>query len=259
MRLHSALLSSFVLLSLSTAACSVKLGDKTEGEKGAMTFAYDGPGCFFGCGLDRSALQGSLVTVTAKGGDAERRPDGSHRGVVNRAGVGAARRARATRAAATRASRTASSRAPSAHPARPSGAASRSTSRRTDQGDAHLGIVDPKGALVDRVTVRVRPAARIDVKVNGIAVEEGEVSTLRNGDKVGLESHAFGANGDEAIFTEHGISHDYGDTTILRRDDSVLFGSTNVEDITIDVEPGDTTVTVGAPGAGRMVRFHVVK
>jgi hypothetical protein len=258
MRLHSALLSSFVLLSLSTAACSFKLGDKTDGEKGAMTFAYDGPGCLFGCGLDRSALQGSLVTVTAKGGDAN---------VAQTARIADSSIAHVSEQHETCSCDSSSGNESKSRSIEPSAKCSSGETKScslsidietTDQGDAHLEVVDPKGALIDRVTVHVRPAARIDVKVNGAAVKDGEVTTVRNGDRLNLESHAFDANGDEALFTKHGISHDYGDTTILRPDDSVLFGSTNVEDM-IAVEPGDTTVTVHAPGAEQVVHFHVVK
>lgn len=257
MRLHSALLSSFVLLSLSTAACNFKLGDKTEGDKGTMTFAYDGPGCLFGCGLDRSALQGSQVSLTAKGGDAN---------VRQTARIAESSIARVSDQHESCSCDSSSGNQSKSNSIEPSAKCASGETKSCnlavdletgDQGDAHLEIVDPTGALIDRVTVHVRPAARIDVKVNGSAVKEGEVVTLRNFDKVGLESHAFDANGDEALFTKHGISHDYGDTTILAPDDAVLFGSTNTEDM-IAKEPGDTTVKVYAPGASQLVRFHIV-
>lgn len=257
MRLSSALLTSFVLVSLSTAACSFKLGDKTDGEKGTMTFAYDGPGCFFGCGLDRSALQGSQVSVSAKGGDAD---------VAQTARIAESSIARVSdqhEACSCDSSSGSQSNSRSIEPsARCSSGETKSCNLSVDiettaEGDAHLEIVDPKGALIDRVTVHVRPAARIDVSVNGVAINDGQLTTVRNGDKVKLESHAFDANGDEALFTKHGISHDYGDTTILAPDDAVLIGTTNVEDM-IAREPGDTTVKVHAPGAEQLVRFHVV-
>lgn len=258
MRLHSLLLPSFVLLSLSTAACSLKLGDKTQGEKGTMTFAYDGPHCFFGCGLDRSALQGSLVTVSASGTNADVRPTAR---ISSDARIASVSSQRESCSCGSKSGSQSSSHSVDAGAKCSSGETKTCTLsidiETTAEGDAELEVVDPKGALIDRVAVHVRPAARIDVEVNNAAVKDGEISTVRIGDKVGLKSHAFDADGTEEIFTKHGISHDYGDNTIVKPDDSALFGSTDVEDM-VAVEPGDTTVTVGAPGAQRVVRFHVV-
>ena len=261
MRLSSLLLSSFVVLSLSlglgTAGCSLKLGDKTEGDKGTMSFAYDGPGCFFGCGLDRSALQGSLVTVTATGGD----PNVAQKARISETSIARVsdQHESCTCDTTSGSSHTSTSIDPGAKCA---SGTTRSCSlsvdiETSDQGDAHLEIVDPSGSLIDRVTVHVRPAARLDITVGATAVKDGSPITARVGDKVKLETHAFDASGNEAMFEKHGISHDYGDTTILAPDDSVLIGSTNVEDM-IAREPGDTTVTVHAPGAEQVVRFHVV-
>jgi hypothetical protein len=47
------------------AACNFELGDDTEGDMGNLRFSYSGNGCFFGCSLDKNALQGSLVTVSS--------------------------------------------------------------------------------------------------------------------------------------------------------------------------------------------------
>ena len=261
MHLPSLSFSSFVLLALSlglgTAACSVNLGDKTQGDKGTMSFSYDGPGCAFGCGLERSALQGSLVTVNATGGDAN---------VAQTARISETSIARVSQQHESCTCDTSSGNTSTSTSVDPgatcASGATKSCSLSADietsaEGDAHLEVVDASGALIDSVTVHVRPAARIDVTVGATAVKDASPITARVGDKVKLETHAFDANGDETIFTKHGISHDYGDATVLGPDDSVLIGSTNVEDM-IAKAPGDTTVSVHAPGAEQLVRFHVV-
>jgi hypothetical protein len=258
MRLHSVLLSSFVLLSLSTAACSIKLGDKTEGEKGTMAFAYDGRGCFFGCGLDRSALQGAQISVSASGGDA------SVRKTARIAAETIARVSNQTESCSCESRQGSSSTSNSVEPSAtcPSGQTKTCTLsidiETAGAGDAELEVVDPKGALIDRVAVHVRPAARLDITVDGMAVKDGEPTTVRPGEKVKLETHAFAADGSEELFTKHGISHDYGDTTIIAPDSSVILGSTEVEDM-IALSPGDTAVKVYAPGAERVVLLHVTK
>jgi hypothetical protein len=258
MRLHAILLSSLVLLSLSTAACSIKLGDKTEGDKGALAFAYDGRGCFFGCGLDRSALQGAQISVNASGGDANVRPT---------ARISAQTIARVSNQTESCSCGSKSGSTSSSHSVEPSAkCASGETKSCTlsidietaGAGDAELEVFDPKGALIDRAAIHVRPAARLDITVNGISIKDGEPTVVLNREKVKLETHAFDADGSEELFTKHGISHDYGDTTVIAPDPAVIIGSTDIEDM-IAVSPGDTTVKVYAPGAERVVQIHVTK
>lgn len=245
------------LLALSTAACSIKIGDKTEGEKGAMSFAYDGPSCFFGCGLDRSALQGAEVSITAKGGDPE---------VSQTVRVAESTIARVSSQSETCSCDSSSGGSSTSRSIETSAKCSSGETKSCSlsvgletlaAGDARLEVMDFRGTVIDSVVVHVRPAARIDISVNGKAFADGDVTTARVGDKLGLEAVPFDASGDRALFTKHGISHDYGDTTIVGPDDAVLFGSTNTEDM-VARQPGDTTVKVHAPGAERLVRFHVV-
>jgi hypothetical protein len=258
MRLHSMLLSSFVLVSLSATACSIKLGDKTEGEKGAMTFAYDGRGCLFGCGLDRSALQGAQITVNASGGNASVRP------TARIAAATVARVSKQTESCSCDSKTGSTSNSRSVEPSETCASGeTKSCTLSVDieaagAGDAELEVVDPKGGLIDRVTIHVRPAARLDITVDGLAVKDGEPTTVRSGEAVKLETHAFDADGSEELFTKHGISHDYGDTAVIAPDPAVIIGSTDIEDM-IAVSPGDTTVKVYAPGAARVVQIHVTK
>lgn len=258
MRLPSLVLPSFVLLLLSTVGCSIKLGDKTEGEKGAMTFAYDGRGCLFGCGLDRSALQGAQISVNVSGGNPNVRP------TARIAAETIARVSNQTESCSCGSTRGSTTTSHSVEPSATCASGETKTCTLSVEietagaGDADLEVVDPKGGLIDRVAIHVRPAARLDITVAGMAVKDGEPTTVRSGEKVKLETHAFDADGSEELFTKHGISHDYGDTTIIAPDSSVILGSTEVEDM-IALSPGDTSVKVYAPGNERVVRIHVTK
>ena len=49
-------------------------GDDSPGQLGKARFEFSSSNCELGCGLDRTALQGSMVTVIVNGGDANRRP-----------------------------------------------------------------------------------------------------------------------------------------------------------------------------------------
>lgn len=256
--LHSALLASLVLLALGASACGFKLGDKTDGDKGKLTFEYAGPRCFFGCGLEKSALQGSLVSITARGGD----PNVRMTARIDQTSIARI----ATQLDSCTCNK--NSRNESTSRSIDSNGACASDEQKScavgvgvetsGQGDAKLEILDPNGAVVDSVTIRVRPAARIDVTVTRGGTKNGDVYDVQNGSKVALESRVYDAHGDEVVFTEHGVSHDYGDTSILAPNSAVLFGSTDVEDM-IARSPGDTTVKAYALGAEQIVRFHVVQ
>jgi hypothetical protein len=247
-----AALSTILVVALSTAACA-PLGEKTEGEKGNVTFSYGGRGCTFGCGLDRSALQGSMVSITAEGGDPEVRKS------ARLLGTAVGRVSASTESCQCAASNKSRSIEPSA-----TCVAGETKSCRvavdvetTDPGDDVLEIVDPSGKVFDRVAFHVRPAARIEVNVKEGGTLVGTTYEVKQGYKVKLESHVYDAAGAEAIFTKHGVSFDYADKNIVRPDSAVLIGSTDVEDMISD-RPGETTVKVHAPGAENIVRFRVV-
>jgi hypothetical protein len=251
------LASSAVLLSLSSVACSASLGDKTDGDNGALRFSYSGRGCLFGCGLDRSALQGSMVTVSSEGGDPDVRPFAR---IVDSAlaKVSAQRES----CSCTTTSK-ASSQSRSIEPGDTCATAEKKSCSLSldietlNAGDPKLEIVDGAGTLIDRVTLHVRPAARIDVTVKEGAVDMGGVYEVKNGFKVKLESHVYDVDGGEAVFARHGMSFDYADASILQPDSAVLIGSTDVEDM-IAKGTGETSVKVHAPGAEKIVRFRVV-
>lgn len=251
-----AALSTVLVVALSTAACA-PLGEETQGEKGNMSFSYrGGRDCTSGCGLERSALQGSMVTIRADG-DAEIRKVARLTGTTGSTISSSQESCRCNSST----SNSASSR--SVEPA--AGCADDETKRCSlsidvetkDAGDGQLGIVDASGKLVDRVTFHVRPAARIDINVKEGAKQVGGVYEVKQGYKVKLESRAYDAAGTETVFTRRGISFDYANKSIVKPDAAVLIGSTEVEDMIAD-RPGETTVKVFAPGAENVVRFRVV-
>jgi hypothetical protein len=259
MRSHVLPLSSFVLfavVAVAAAGCSASLGDKTDGENGNLRFSYNGRGCLFGCGLDRSALQGSMVTITSEGGDPDVRPTAR---IVDPA---------VARVSSQRESCSCTSQSKSSSHSRSvdPGDTCTSTEKKacslsldietTQAGDPKLEIVDGAGSLIDRVTLHVRPAARIDVTVQQGATLVGGVYEVKKGFKVKLESRVFDVDGGEAVFARHGMSFDYADKSIVQPDSAVLVGSTEVEDM-IAPGAGDTTVTVKAPGAQKIVRLRV--
>ena len=67
--LPSWVFASFV--AAATAACSLSLGSDSAGENGVMRFEYQSSQCTFGCDLERPALEGSAVSIAAKGGDVD--------------------------------------------------------------------------------------------------------------------------------------------------------------------------------------------
>lgn len=250
-------LSSLVVLALSAAACSLGLGDSTEGDDGKMRFEYIGSDCPFGCGLDRSALQGSLVTVVVRGGDGEVRKKAR----LDNGAIGAISAQRESCSCETRTGDTLKSR--SGEPASPCASGeTKSCSLSIDietaqPGESKLEVTDLGGNVIDRVTVEVRPAARIDVDVREGATDVGGVHEVKRGFKVKVRSEVYDADGNEVFFTRHGVSHEYADKNILRPDTAVILGSTDVEDM-IATGLGETTVKVRAEGAEKLVRFRVV-
>lgn len=249
--------SSLVALALSAAACSFGIGESTEGDQGKMHFEYTGGDCLLGCGLDRNALQGSLVTVSARGGDGDVRKKA--RLTSGAIGAISAQRESCSCETTTRDTRKSRSVEPS------TGCASGETKscslsvdiETAQPGDSKLEITDFGGNVVDRVTVHVRPAARIDVDVREGGTNMGGVYEVKRGSKVKLLSEVFDADGSEVIFARHGVSHAYGDKSILQPDAAVLVGSTDVEDM-LAIGLGETTVKVRAEGAEKLVRFRIV-
>lgn len=251
------LLASFAVVSLSSAACSLELGDDTEGDEGAMHFSYGGDGCFFGCGLDRSALQGSMVTVSSKGGDPDVRATARIVGETM-ARISSQRESCWCSSRSTNESESRSIEPTATCASSETKECNLSLEVETSQpGDPKLEVVDPSGGLIDRVTLHIRPAARIEADVNEGGTKNGDVYEVKRGFKVKVQSRVYDADDDEMIFVRHGVSFDYGDKAILKPDGEVLFGATDVEDM-IATGTGETSVRVFAPGAEKVVRFRVV-
>lgn len=250
-------LSLSAAFALSGAACSLGLGESTTGDEGTLAFEYTGGDCLFGCGLDRSALQGSMVSIAARGGDGDVRK----RARLVGSSIGTIEQQRESCSCTSKSGNSSKSRTIEPADRCASGESKKCSLRidveTTSAGDSKLEILDPGGSVIDRVTVRVRPAARIDADVRQGATDKGGVFEVKQGLKVKVHSTVYDEDGGEVIFAKHGVSHEYGDKSIVRPDSSVLIGSTDVEDM-IARDLGETTVTVRAEGAAKVLRFRVV-
>jgi hypothetical protein len=85
--------------------------------------------------------------------------------------------------------------------------------------------VDSAGKVLDSVTLRVRPAARIDAVPSG-GTDVSGAHQVKRYSRVAIESRVYDAAGAELVFAKHGLSFDYADKSILRPDPTAILGST---------------------------------
>ena len=238
-------------LSLSPLACgpvesgsaSLSLGTDSPGALGKARFDYAASDCPFGCSLDRPVLQGSLITIVASVDQAPADLSATLTG----ASVGRI-----------------SGQTPDC---------SVDLKRcklyvdiqTTGAGDARLEVSKDRLDL-DYIPVRVRPASRIELSVRASATADGDLRdvppgsdglyVLKLGELAQLTARVFTSDGQEAMFTRHGVSHAYGNTDVLSVDDRVWIGASDIEYVKTG-RPGDTTITVRAPGAETVAKFRV--
>ena len=256
--MHSIALLAFsaLVVALAAAGCSPQLGADTAGEKGNLRFEYSS--CLFGCSLDQKALQGSQVSITTKGGD----PDVPL--VARLAGDPVGSIASQLESCSCASSSGNGSRSRSIDASKLCDKAeTKSCTLAVDidtrtAGEAKLEIVDPAGAVVDRVTVHVRPAARIELDVHDRKADAQGIYEVGWGAKLKVGSKVLDADGVGMIFAKHGVTQAYADANIVGPDSSVLVGSTDVEDA-VAKRAGETSLTVRAVGAESTVRFRVTK
>lgn len=246
----------FLVASLSVSACSFRLGDDSPGERGEARFQYSSGDCLFGCSMDRPALAGSIVTVVA-------RPEQADRRLTARIAGGSP---------ATIAEQRESCYCDDGDSSRNIEPGERCLERETKRcslsvdvdarapGDASLELTDPSGALVDRTTLRIRSAARVDLEVRAdrasLAPAADGAFEVMSGAKVEIESTVRDAEGAELVFSRSGVRHAYADRGILAPDEKVLLGGTDVE-YAVTGRAGETSVTVQAYGAETVARFRV--
>lgn len=246
----------FLTASLSVSACSFRLGDDSPGELGEARFEYSSSSCLFGCSMERPALAGSIVTVVA------RTEEGDRRLTARIAGSSSARIAEQRESCHCDDGDTSRNVEP----------AERCLERETKRcslsvdvdarapGDASLELTDASGALVDRTTLRIRAAARVDLEVRAdrtaLAPEADGVFEVVRGAKVEIESTVRDADGAEMIFSRSGLRHVYADRAVLSPDEKVLLGATDVEYV-VTGRAGETSITTQAYGAEAVARFRV--
>jgi hypothetical protein len=250
------------LASLFAGGCTpVRLGDDSSGDLGNARFEYQSSDCFFGCSLDRPALEGSKVTIIARGGDVEKRP--TARLATGATGVIAAQSESCSCDRSTNDSSESRSIDPSA---KCSAGETKSCQLAVDietskEGDDTLEIHEANGDLRDKVVFHVRLASKIELSVkvdDQDASPKDGVYEVKRGSRIALASKVLASDGQQMIFTEHGVGHEYADRTVIQPDEKVIFGATDVEDM-VTGRAGETSITVTAPGAEAIARFRVVE
>jgi hypothetical protein len=254
MRFTLPFLASVFSISYAAAGCSPHLGEDTVGENGTMRFEYST--CLFGCSLEQNALQGSRVSIRVSGGNPDvavvPRLTGTNIGAISSQMQSCSCQSSENGKSQSRTVQTSDTCTKTE-----TKSCSLTLDIETKQaGDAKLEIIDGDGVVVDRVDVHVRPAARIDVTVRDRTAGEQGIYEVRAGEKLKIASKVLDADGREMIFAQHGVSQAYADASIVGPDESVLIGSTTVEDA-IAKRPGETSLTTRAPGAETVVRFRV--
>jgi len=248
-------------LGLSAVACNFALGSDSAGEKGVVRFEYQSNQCAFGCALDRPALEGSAVTVSASGGAVDK-----HLHFVFEPGDVAAIKDQ-TESCSCESSDGKTSTTGGTELACKAGekkSCSRQVTLETKtSGDGKLSVREDSGAIVDQIDLKVRAAGRVDVEVRAgqqpqkIGPDATGTYVVKRGDKVEIKSTVFDASGKEVVFTYHGVGHEYSDKTVLAPDEKVILGASDVEYVTTG-RAGDATVRVTARGAEAKAAFRVV-
>lgn len=238
-------------------ACTASLGSDSLGQSGKLTFAYQSSQCGFGCALDLPVVEGSLITVQARGGDV-------NKSYVMR--VDPAELASLTyRESCTcdPPSRSTGSYSVDASVSCKSGE-NKSCTRSADlethaSGTATLKVSDGAGNLVDSIALTIAKADRIDTTVNlndkPATAGAGGVFAVSVGDKIAIHSSVL-SGGRTMVFTRHGLSQTYSDPKVIGTDASVILGATDTENA-VATAPGAATVTMAAHGAQAVVRFRV--
>jgi hypothetical protein len=233
----AATVASILVVTLVGAGCAPATTKTTKlssvGDKGELTFKFDS--CLLDCALDQPALQGSAVSITAKGGKPNvalsvRLADSAVATISEQSYVCDGTDCRLQMKIETK-----------------------------QQGEEKLEVVDKAGNVVDSVALHVKAASAIEVHVAGHELGPDNYFTVKQGEKLAVESTVFDDDRSELVFSQHGVSQEYGDKSVVGPDEDLdLFGSSDTEKA-VAKNVGDATLTLRAPGAETIVRFHVTK
>ena len=230
--------------------------DGANGEMGNLKFSYGGWGCLLGCGPEREVLQGAGVSVIV---------DGAERGRLQHArmtseGIASVTSYKESCWCNKEDGNTSSSRGVTdGNTCASDETLSCSTwveLETENAGDTKLEITDDKGTVIDRFSVHVRPALRIDplVSAEKEPIEPGKdgVYEVHQNAHLLIQPRPYG-NGENELLFEKGIAFSSSDEKIVKPD--TLF-----DDVRIIKAPsvGSATVSVVAVGARVDVRFRVV-
>jgi hypothetical protein len=248
-------LASFTLVA---GACNFKLGDDTEGEMGNLRFSYSGSGCFFGCALDKKALQGGKVSVSVSGDT-----QGGLTGAIDDDSAAAVSTQSETCTCSSGDKSSTHSRIVHSGEHCEAGESMKCTMMielsAVRQGFSKLKVVDGKGAVVDQVDIAVRPAARLDLAVTSsdapVQPKDG-VYVLKKHADAKLAVKAFDSDGDELFWSRDGLTFTYDDHSVVYGGGAIF--SASYDDLTV-LSEGDATADVASAdkSAHTTARFHV--
>jgi hypothetical protein len=236
-----ALASAFAM---TLSACSIELGDETQGQQGKVSFQYTSLSCFFGCALDRPMLVGSKESISVRGPGVDA-PDLRLSSSDPSVATFAVRRAcYCERKTSDESTSITSSEGEGCDSGYTHACHNTVDATAHGAGSADCILEDGSGALIDRATVRVDEAARAAIldedKNAGVApsfvAKVGETLTVR----AVLEN----ARGQELLASE-GV-HWAVEGDALGQDGCWFCGS----DVTMlrAVRPGQARVTLSAAG-----------
>jgi len=251
-------LASFTLVA---GACNFKLGDDTEGEMGNLRFSYSGTGCFFGCGLDKKALQGAKVSVSVAGDT-----QGGLTGAIDDGSAASVSTQTETCTCNSKSGSTSHSRIVESGASCESGETKSCTLTielsADREGFSKLRITDGKGAVVDQVDVTTRSATRLDLSItaDGTAVTPKDGVYTMNAHAHGVVSaKAFDSDGDELVSSHDGLKFTFDDSHEIVPEGDGFFAASS----TTFISPagGDGTIDVSASGgaAHATARIHFTK
>lgn len=258
------MLAAFAVTSFGTG-CSFNDPFETKGQNGVAEFSLSSAQCILGRGTDRPVLLGSAITVQAT---VTTHTDDPLSLRVADASMGSAEPSSQSCSCSGSGTVTCTSTCP---PGQKKSVTVSFDVQTKAAGDVPIQLVDPSGAVVDSSSITVRPAktiaATVSSKPRGAANDapvkaDGDGAyTVHVGDEVDVSFNTTDDQGNDLLFTRHGVVPTYANATALAPTTDIadrIIGLTNRE-VANALATGDDQISFAAQGASATLKFHVVK